>query len=107
MLEQPRSPLAPGPSNLDSNGSKQDFFEHTFARLNRVLKEGVLLKVTDVLVDRDRAAVELRALSTQNNGRPFDNCFCWICRFEGEMIVEVRAYLDSALVQQAIDDNAG
>ena len=37
----------------------------------------------------------------------FDNRYCWVMRFDGETIVEVRAYLDSALVQKLIDDNKG
>ena len=35
----------------------------------------------------------------------FDNRYCWVIRFKAEMIVEVRAYLDSALVQKLIDEN--
>lgn len=43
---------------------KQDFIAHTFTRLNRVLRDGVLLRVTHTLVSGDTAAVELEALST-------------------------------------------
>jgi uncharacterized protein len=39
------------------------------------------------------------------NGKPFDNRYCWIARFSNGTIVEVRAYLDSALVKQLIDEN--
>jgi ketosteroid isomerase-like protein len=39
------------------------------------------------------------------NGKPFDNRYCWVTRFSNETIVEVRAYLDSALVKQLIDEN--
>ncbi len=85
--------------------TKDDFLAHTFARLNKLLKEGVVLRVTNLLVDRDTAAVELQSLSTALNGKPFNNRYCWIARFSNGTIVEVRAYLDSALVQQLIDEN--
>ena len=85
--------------------TKDDFLAHTFARLNKLLKEGVVLRVTNLLVDGDTAAVELEALSTALNGKPFDNRYCWIARFSNGTIVEVRAYLDSALVKQLIDEN--
>jgi uncharacterized protein len=49
--------------------------------------------------------VELESLSTALNGKPFDNRYCWITRFSNGTIVEVRAYLDSALVQRLIDEN--
>jgi uncharacterized protein len=84
---------------------RETFIRSTFARLNRVLREGVRLRVTGVLVAGDTAAVELEALSTALNGMPFSNRYCWICRFESGQIVEVRAYLDSALVQKLLDEN--
>ena len=85
--------------------TKADFVAHTFARLNKLLKEGVILRVTNLLVDGDTAVVELQSLSTALNGKPFNNTYCWIVRFSNGTIVEVRAYLDSALVQQLIDEN--
>ena len=39
------------------------------------------------------------------SGRRFDNRYCWVIRFANDKIVEVRAYLDSALVQKLIDEN--
>lgn len=70
-------------------------------------RQGVVLAVRNVLVDGDQAVVELDAVSTQNNGKPFANQYCWVCRFSGGKIVEVRAYLDSALVTEAIEGNEG
>lgn len=84
---------------------KREFIAHTFTRLNTVLKDGVLLRVTHILVSGNTAAIELEALSTALNGAPFRNRYCWICRFDHDRIVEVRAYLDSALVQKLLDDN--
>ena len=85
--------------------NKQEFIAHTFKRLNTILKDGVLLRVTHILVSKNTAAVELEALSTALNSEPFHNRYCWICRFDHCRIVEVRAYLDSALVQKLITDN--
>jgi ketosteroid isomerase-like protein len=85
--------------------TKADFLTHTFARLNKILKGGVVLRVTNLLVDGDTAAVELQQLSTALNGKPFDNRYCWAAHFSNGTIVEVRAYLDSALVQRVIDEN--
>jgi len=85
--------------------TKADFLAHTFARLDKILKEGVLLRVTNILVEGDSAAVEMESLSTALDGKPFDNRYCWIVHFSEGTIVEVRAYLDSALVQRLIDEN--
>ncbi len=40
----------------------------------------------------------MRADAIAKNGMRFDNSYCWLARFRGGKIVEVRAYLDSALV---------
>jgi uncharacterized protein len=85
--------------------TKADFLAHTFARLDKILKEGVVLRVTNIMVDGDSAAVEMESLSTALNGKAFDNRYCWIVRFSDGTIVEVRAYLDSALVERLIDEN--
>jgi ketosteroid isomerase-like protein len=85
--------------------TKDDFISHTFARLDKILKEGVLLRVTNILVNGDSAAVEMESLSTALNGKPFDNRYCWVVHFSEGTIVEVRAYLDSALVQRLIEEN--
>ena len=85
--------------------SKNEFFTHTFARLNKILQEGTQLHVQNVLTDGDWAVVELRSYAFAKSGMRFDNRYCWVVRFDGETIVEVRAYLDSALVQQLIDEN--
>ncbi len=85
--------------------SKDDFILHTFGRLNKILKEGVILEVKNIFIDFDVAIVEMESLSTTLNGKPFNNTYCWITRFENDIIVEVRAYVDSALVQKVIDEN--
>jgi ketosteroid isomerase-like protein len=51
-----------------------------------------------VFVDGQTAIVELYSTSKTNEGAPFANRYCWICRFDGDTIVTVRAYLDSTMV---------
>ncbi|MGB8935833.1 MAG: nuclear transport factor 2 family protein [Candidatus Nitrosopolaris sp.] len=85
--------------------SKADFLKHTFERLSKVLKGGALLKVDHTFVSGDIAVVEMTSISTTLNGKPWPNTYCWVTRFVDGLIVEVRAYLDSVLVQQMIDEN--
>jgi uncharacterized protein len=70
-----------------------------------VLPGGAQLHVTGVITSGDWAVVELQAMATAKNGLRFDNRYCWVIRFAGGKIVEVRAYLDSALVQRLFDEN--
>ncbi|MCP3967854.1 MAG: ketosteroid isomerase [Lentisphaerae bacterium] len=86
--------------------SKELFLDATFKRLNKILKEGVVLRVKHLYLDGNTAIVEMESLSTAANGKPFNNKYCWVVVFnENKMITRVRAYLDSALVQQVIDEN--
>jgi len=85
--------------------TKKDFMINTFQRLNRVLKEGVILRVKYILVNDNTAVVEMESLSTAINGKPFNNTYCWIVNFENGIIINVRAYVDSALVKRVLDEN--
>jgi hypothetical protein len=85
--------------------SKADFLAHTFEKLDKVLTQGTQLKVEHALMSGDWAVVELHSLATAKNGLRFDNRYCWLCRFSGDKIAEVRAYLDSALVARLFREN--
>jgi ketosteroid isomerase-like protein len=82
--------------------SKQAFFDSTFTVLDPLLRDGLRLEVRNLHVADDYAIAELQAMATTSEGVPFDNRYCWVCRFDGDFIVEVRAYLDSAMVAYVI-----
>ncbi len=82
--------------------SKAAFRAGTFARLATLFDAPLRLATRAVFVDGDTAIVELSADATTKHGVRFDNDDCWICRFDGDAIVEVRADLDSAMVAEAI-----
>ena len=69
------------------------------------MPQGTQLYVEHALVSGDWAVVELHSLATAKNGLRFDNRYCWVCRFRDDKIVEVRAYLDSALVARLFQEN--
>ena len=85
--------------------TKQDFLDHTFGRLNKILTGAIALNLDSVLVDGDYAAVEMKARFTGKNGKVYENVYCWVVRFKGDMIAEVKAYVDSAIVQRLVDEN--
>ena len=86
--------------------SKQDFIDHTMKRLNKILRGGIRLTLNHVFVDGDSAIVEKQSISNDLHGKPFNNVYCWVCKFDSQgVIIQVRAYLDSARVQSLIDEN--
>jgi uncharacterized protein len=78
--------------------SKKAFIEATFDRLAGVLPGGAKLQVQHLFVDGDTTIAELLSTTKTNEGASFANRYCWVCRFDGDTIVEVRAYLDSMMV---------
>jgi ketosteroid isomerase-like protein len=85
--------------------TKEDFIEHTFKRLDKIMRDGIKLTIQHLYNAGDTTIVEFVSTSTTLDGKPFNNTYCWVCRFAHDRIVEVRAYVDSALVQTAIDQN--
>jgi hypothetical protein len=85
--------------------SKADFIAGTFAKLHMVLPQGAQLHVENLIVKDDCAVVELHSLATAKNGMRFDNRYCWVVYFENDVIVRVRAYLDSAMVARLFEEN--
>ena len=81
---------------------KSAFVDATFRRLAGVLPGGAQLQVQHLFIDGDITIVELLSTSKTNEGAAFTNRYCWICRFDGDIIVEVRAYLDSMMVAYTI-----
>lgn len=85
--------------------SKVAFLAGTFEKLAKVLVGGTQLHVTNVVVADDVAVVELISNALARDGMRFDNHYCWVTRWDGQTIVEVRAYLDSALVAELFRQN--
>jgi len=85
--------------------SKKAFIEGTFAKLDRVLPQGAQLQMENLIVKDDQAVVELHSLATAKNGMRFDNRYCWVVYFRDNVIVRVRAYLDSAMVARLFEEN--
>jgi ketosteroid isomerase-like protein len=85
--------------------SKRAFTAGTFAKLGQVLPNGAQLHTEHVIVNDDEAVVELHSSATAKNGMRFDNRYCWVVYFRNEVIVRVRAYLDSAMVTRLFQEN--
>jgi len=70
---------------------------------------GLRLRIRNVIGGDPAQAwstVELVADATCKNGFVFDNTYAWCVRFdEARTVVQVRAYLDSAMVKQAVEEN--
>lgn len=86
--------------------SKADFLENAFSVMQGVLKEGLTFKVNNIIIKGDIVVAEMDSCSTQMNGKPYNNYYCWVMEFKDKKISRVRAYLDTALLNEAVVSNS-
>lgn len=85
--------------------SKVDIITKTLKRITDCMATPIQRKVTNVLTCGDWAIVEYTSTATTKKGFSFNQHFCWICRYDGDKIVELRMYEDSALVKRVLEEN--
>lgn len=61
--------------------------------------------VRNIIASGGWVVVEMVSKAVCKNGLNFDNTCAWICRFDEGIIVQVRAFLGSTIVKQAIEEN--
>ena len=84
------------------------FKKATLARLNPRLQAPLALRLTNLIVSGQQAAVELSASGVQKTGKPFENKYCWVVQYDEQgVITTARAYLDGELINQTIGENPG
>ncbi|KAK7543531.1 hypothetical protein IWX49DRAFT_603170 [Phyllosticta citricarpa] len=91
----------------------KDFSDNTLRRLSAKMKSDrpVRIKTRNVIGggDSEWAIVELYADGVEcKHGLKFENTYAWCMLFNEEgQIVQVCAYLDSALIRQVLEENEG
>jgi len=83
--------------------SKKEWLTNSIERIASYMATPMTRTVTNVLVSGDWTMVEYTAKAMTKSGREYSQEFCWLCRFEGDMIVEIRIYMDSALVKNLFE----
>jgi uncharacterized protein len=81
---------------------KEPIRTSALGRLSRLMREPLRLTVRRLHVAGVVVVAELAVSNTVLDGGPFEANYCWVCRFDGDAIVEVNAYVDSALITDTI-----
>jgi uncharacterized protein len=85
--------------------SMHETVEKSVGRLTPYMATPLERKVKNILVAGDWAVVEHTARANMKSGSEYDQEFCWLCRFEGGKIVEMKMYMDSALVRDMLSEH--
>jgi uncharacterized protein len=67
-----------------------------FGRLTAQFSGPPTATITNVLVFGDAAVVEMAFSAETVKGRGFKQQMCWVCQYEGDMMVSLRLYVDTA-----------
>ncbi len=60
-------------------------------------------RATRFVAEGDMVVVECRGEVTTKKGKPYNNVYCYVCLFAGGRLVELVEYLDTQLVDTALD----
>ncbi|KAK9831822.1 hypothetical protein WJX74_010793 [Apatococcus lobatus] len=85
--------------------SLKDFRHNTFDRIHRAVQGGnVRVNVKNIVIAGNWVTAELLSDAIALKGWRFANAYCWVTRWQNGKIVEVHAYVDSALTTRLIDE---
>ena len=83
--------------------SKNDVLA-VFGRLMSQFVAPPTLKIINVLPSGDYAVVEMTSHAISKKGKDYNQSLCWVCRYEGEICVMVRIYVDTAAEMQLFEE---
>jgi uncharacterized protein len=79
---------------------KQIVVDKLFGGAAETLSPSSSVEVHCIHADGDSVVVEHSGRNELPDGRRYDNNYCWVFRFEGGSIKEVREYMDTQLVTE-------
>ncbi len=79
---------------------KQTVVDKLFGGAAEQLSPSSSVEVHHIHADGDCVVVEHSGRNALSDGRRYDNNYCWVFRFQGGSIQEVREYLDTQLVTE-------
>lgn len=77
-----------------------------FAAVQETLAPPFSVTVHNVFADGDTVIAEHTGRNATPDGRRYDNNYCWVCRFQGGQLREVREYMDTQLVTDTFGPDA-
>jgi uncharacterized protein len=60
-------------------------------------------RATRFVAEDEMVVVECRGEVSTQKGKPYNNTYCYVCRFAGGQLVELVEYLDTQLVDMALE----
>ena len=81
---------------------KADFVDNCLAVLGARIDGSITARVDSILTDGDTVIVFWRGKGRTTWGDPYENDYCWVFHFEGEVARRVDAYIDTLLLDRTM-----
>jgi len=82
---------------------KRAVLKELLGPLNAQLADGNTITASRIIGEGNFVVVEGRGHNRTKTGKPYANTYCWVFRFEGEKVVEITEYADTALIESALE----
>ena len=79
----------------------QDVTERLLTPIHEALDGGITLTAENLIGEGDYIVCQGFGKSKLVTGGNYNNIYCWVYRWSGEQIVEVKEYLDTHIVEKA------
>ena len=85
--------------------SKDQCFQ-AYGQLMTKLSGPPVSKIFNVIVSGDYAVIEMTSHETSKQGKSYDEMLCMVVRYEGEQLVEIRMYADTAVEKEMFENTS-
>jgi len=86
---------------------KQAIIDTLFDGATDDLAPASRIEVAHLFSDGNHVVVEHSGYNVLPDGRNYNNQYCWVLRFDGDVIREVREYMDTQLVTETFGTDQG
>jgi hypothetical protein len=83
---------------------KQAVLTELFGALRERIEGRIKMSAHRFIADGDYVVVEARGQNVTKAGVPYNNSYCFVCRFADGKLVELTEYMDTELVTAALGD---
>jgi len=94
----------PGTSSWSGTWRGRAVFDDLFVPLYRQWADTYLNTAENIVAEDDFVVVECRGDVTTKAGKPYNNTYCWVCRFDAQgRLAQVTEYCDTALIDAVLE----
>lgn len=81
---------------------KAELHEKLLGPLFGQLKQGIKSKVHRLIAENDFVVAQTSGVAETQDGRPYNNTYCWIIKLKDGKFVEVTEYMDTELITSVL-----